>query len=177
LFGKRKDNRTKMKDSELRAIVLQKFYEERRRTVKIWVPNDVPAGIDAVDFFDVCSQLAQHGLIDWSPQMEMFKIKSGRGKITAGGVDVIERTATSPITITLEHHQAVSITGSNNIVGNHNSINVDEISTAISHSSFSEAEKAEAKSLLQKIGENKLLNTVLGSVAGAATKHALEAAK
>ena len=40
-----------------------------------------------------------------------------------------------------------------------------------------QAEKAEAKSLWQKVSENKLLNTVLGLAAGAATKHLLEAAK
>lgn len=162
-----------MKDSELRAKILKKFYEERRHSAKIWVAKDVPEGIVALDFFDVCGQLGEHGLIDWDPQMEMFKVKSGRGKITAGGIDVIEGTVKSPITITLDHRQTVSITGSNNIVGDHNSMSVEAISSAINRTSFSEAEKAEAKSLWQKVTENKLLNTVVGSLCGAAAKHVL----
>jgi phosphoribosylformylglycinamidine (FGAM) synthase PurS component len=52
-------------------------------------------------------------------------------------------------------------------------LNVEEISSAISHSNFSEAEKAEAKSLLQKVSENRLPNTIIGSAVGELTKAAL----
>jgi hypothetical protein len=166
-----------MKDSEIRAVALDCFYKERRHNAKIWTSKDVPVGIEPIDFFDVCGQLAQHGLIDWSPIVDMFKVKSGRGKITASGVDVVEGTARSPITITFDQSHIVNITGSNNIVGDNNSMHVDEIITAINRSNASEEDKSTAKSLLQKVSENKLLNTVLGAAVGAATKHALESAK
>jgi hypothetical protein len=68
----------------------------------------------------------------------------------------------------------VNITGSNNIVGDNNYLNLEEVNSEISQSSFSEAEKAEAKSLWQKVCDNKLLNTVVSSVFGTATKHVLE---
>ena len=126
----------------------------------------------------ISKQLGDYNLIEWNPTLgSQGEPVAGGGEITAFGVDVIEGTSKSPITITFDQRHTVSITGSNNIVGNHNAIHADEISIAISHSSFSEAEKAEAKSLWQKVSENKLLNTVLGSATGAATKHALEAAK
>lgn len=170
-----------MKDNELRAVVLQKYYDLRDRGYFQWceveVEDDFP-----IKSFDVlgriCDQLGEHDLIEWHPLQDgAGKTVGGHGKITAFGVDVIEGTAKSPISITVDRRQTVSITGSNNIVGNGNSLNVDSITAAISGSNFSATEKAEAKSLWKKVCENKLLATVLGGVAGAATKHALESAE
>ena len=174
-------NSVNMKDHELRAVVLQKYYDLRDRGFFQWCEVEIEDSFPITEFnvlARICEQLGEHGLIDWRPSNGANgETIGGRGKITAFGVDVIEETAKSPITVTFDHHQNVSITGSNNIVGNNNSINADEISMAIGKSAFSENEKAEAKSLWQKVSENKLLNTVLGSVAEAATKHTLEAAK
>jgi hypothetical protein len=169
-----------MKDNELRAVVLQKYYDLRDRDYFQWCEVELDDQFPIKTFDDlgrICNQLGEHNLIDWRPIEDgSGKTVGGVGKITAFGVDVIEGTAKSPITITFDYSQTVSITGTNNIVGNHNSIKVEEINAAISHSNFSEVEKAEAKSLWQKVCENKLLNTVIGSVFGAATKHALETA-
>jgi hypothetical protein len=171
-----------MKDHELRAVVLQRFYELRGQINRSWKPEDLgnEAEVAADDFYRTCDQLAEHGLIEWQPirgsRIGHLFTRGGLGQITAKGVDVIEGTTQSPISITLDHRQTVSISGSNNIVGDHNLMNVEEISLAISHSNFSETEKAEAKSLWQKVSENKILNTVIGSICGAATKHALESA-
>lgn len=170
---------TPMKDNELRAIVLQKYYDLRRLGTFQWaeIPkDDFPAVENFEELARISDQLAEHGLIEWKPlkQMGSRHAVGGLGKITAFGVDVIEGTANSPISITFDHRQTVSITGSNNIVGNNNSLNADEISVAINESGFSETEKAEAKSLWQKVCNNKLLNTVIGSVTSAATKRALE---
>ncbi|HZT22921.1 MAG TPA: hypothetical protein VFB55_08445 [Verrucomicrobiae bacterium] len=163
-----------MKDSEIRGLVLRAFYERRREGRRFWRPDDVP-GINPVDFYRIVGQLAQHDLLEWYPlENGSGNVIAGNGQINANGVDVIEGIAKSPITITFDQRQTVSITGSNNIVGDCNLMSVEEIRSAISHSNFSEAEKAEAKSLWQKVSENKLLNTVIGSVFGAATKHVLE---
>jgi hypothetical protein len=163
-----------MKDSELRAIALQRFYAERRRNSKIWNESDVPDGVNPIDFFDVCGQLAQHGLIDWEPIRDMFTVKSGQGKITASGVDVVEGNSKPSIAITFDQRGTVNINGSNNIVGDNNLLRLEKVNSEISQSNFSEGEKAEAKSLWQKVCDNKLLNTVVGSIFGAVTKHALE---
>jgi len=166
-----------MKDNELRAVVLQKYYELRRLGPFQW--NEVPIEdnfpIKALDELSrVCDQLAEHRLIEWKPTRLRGGVIGGFGKITAFGVDVVEGTATPPITITFDQRQTVSISGSNNIVGNHNSIDIDEMNMAINRSNFSAAEKMDAKSLWQKVSENELLNTVIGSVCGAAAKHTLE---
>ena len=167
-----------MKDNELRAIVLQKYYDLRDRGYFQWCEVELEETFPIKTFNilgRICDQLGEHGLIDWKPvQGGMGETIGGIGKITAFGFDVIEGTAQSPISITFDHRQTVSITGSNNIVGNHNLMNVEGISTAISRANFSEAEKAEAKSHWQKVSENKLLNTAIGSICGAATKHAQE---
>ena len=169
-----------MKDTELRAVVLQKYYDLRDKGYFQWgeVELDDQFPIKTFNVLGrICDQLGEHNLIEWHGiQDGNGQTVAGHGKITAFGVDVIEGTAQSPISITFDHRQTVSISGSNNIVGNHNSMNVEEIDLAISHSKFSEAEKAEAKSLWQKVCDNKLLNTVVGSLFGAAAKHALETA-
>jgi len=168
-----------MKDTELRAIILQKYYDLRERgsvqLIEIEEDKNFPIK-DRQEIGRICGQLAENKLIEWSPTKMRGFIVGGIGKITASGVDVIERTAEAPVSITFDHRQTVNISGSNNIVGDHNAQNISKMDFAISHSNFSEAEKAEAKSLWQKVCANKLLSTVIGSVFGAAAKHALESA-
>jgi hypothetical protein len=164
-----------MKDTELRGIVLKRFYEERRRTIKIWGEKDLPQGIAAVDFFDVCGQLAQQGLITWEPLKGGFKITGGVGKITAGGVDIVEGNTQPPanITFNFDNSHKVSMNDSPNAniqVGNHNSfssmINVEGINAAIDQSSFSSTEKAEAKNLLNEFLKHPLVTSIAGGIAG-----------
>jgi hypothetical protein len=94
----------------------------------------------------------------------------GIGEITARGVDVIEGTAHSPIAITLYDH-SVSVHESSHVqIGNSNTQNVTvhigKLIAAVDHSNASEAEKKEAKSLLQKLAENPLVQSVWGYVFG-----------
>ncbi len=166
-----------MKDTELRAVVLQKYYDLRDRDYFQWgeVELDEQFPIKTFDVLGrICDQLGEHNLIDWNPLRESGKTVGGSGRITALGVDVIEGTVQPPISITLDHRQTVNITGSNNIVGDHNAVSVEMVCSAIARSSFSETEKAEARAIWQRVSENKLLNTVIGAVLGAATKHAIE---
>jgi hypothetical protein len=155
-----------MTDAELRGEVLQKFYDERHLKGVVRVPFD-EGQEDLNRLSNICDQLGQHGLITW----QSFINGGGYGKITANGVDVIEGTAHSPITVTMHaHDHSISVNGSNNQVGSHNAqsanINVGKITAAIDHSSASDVEKGEAKSLLEKITSNPLLVATLGSFMG-----------
>lgn len=158
-----------MKDSDLRAIVLQSFYEERRHTAKIWGRKDIPSGIEPVDFFDICGQLAQQNYIDWKPIKDIHTITGGRGKITASGVDVVEGNTRPLIAITFAQSRNVNVSNSHNVqIGDRNSlsniINVEELNAAIARSDFSESDKAEAKSRLGKLLEHPLINSIVGGV-------------
>lgn len=172
-----------MKDNELRAIVLQKYYDLRRRGTFQWCEVELDDHFPIKEFSElgrICDQLAEHGLIHWQPTRSLGQPIGGFGNITAFGVDVIEGTAKSPIAITFDHSQTVTLHDSPNAkvqVGNNNSasdawVGADLI-RAIDHSGFSTSEKTEAKSIWTKVCENKLLNTVLGSVSKAATERLL----
>jgi hypothetical protein len=169
-----------MKDNELRAVVLRRFYECRAAGRHDWKLEDLNNEVKTTpgDFYRICDQLAEHKLIEWQPMRAQMRghifTNGGLGQITAKGVDVIEGTVQSPISISVDHSQTVTIHGSNNIIGNNNQLSLESVNSEISRSNFSEPEKVEAKSLWQKVCENKILNTVVGSVFSAATKHALE---
>jgi hypothetical protein len=170
-----------MTDGEMRGVVLQKLYEKRHEGGG-WVAvpfDDLLNQRERTILDHICDQLGQHGLIKWKP---LGSGHGGMAKITAAGVDVIEGTARPPITITLHDH-SVSVTGSNNQVGSHNSqttgshnsqtttIDVGKIITAIDNATASDAEKKEAKGLLEKITSNRLLVAILGSVLGSGAAH------
>jgi geranylgeranyl pyrophosphate synthase len=92
------------------------------------------------------------------------------GKISASGVDVVEGTATAPITITLHDH-SISVSQSSNVqIGDSNTqgmkVRIDKLIAAVDHSQASATEKAEAKSLLEKLASNPLVKAVLGAVLG-----------
>jgi hypothetical protein len=82
---------------------------------------------------------------------------------------VIEGNAKSPIAITIDRR--VTITGSSHIqVGDSNlqdiHTNADRIVMAINSSTVTEAEKEEARSLLQRVLENPLLSRLIGLLGG-----------
>jgi hypothetical protein len=174
-----------MKDNDLRGVVLKTFYEYRREGHRNWQVSDFLLNIDFSELDRICKQLKEHNYITWQREAERDLNEKGRliaigirgiGRITASGIDVIEGTVQPPISINFDHSQMVTIHGSNNIVGDNNYLSLENVNSEINQSHFSEPEKAEAKSIWRKVCENKLLNTVLGSVVGAATNHALESA-
>jgi hypothetical protein len=174
-----------MKDNELRGIVLQKYYEKRRDGIFQWFEcTDEESGASfsqvGEDLMRICDQLGEHGLIDWTPSQDgMGNTVAGFGKISAFGVDVVEGTAKSPITITFVNQgQHIHISNSSNVqIGDSNSQHVShrvgQFENAIDNSNYSAIEKMEAKSLLAKISENPLLNTIIGSAVGELTKAAI----
>lgn len=164
-----------MKDSELRGLVLQKFYEGRNDSHYVAVyPAESNNSATDQELFRICQQLEEFGLIEWLGPQTADGIKGQLGRITGPGSDVVEGTASAPISVTFDHSQNVTITGSNNIIGDNNYLSLERVNSEINQSNFPNLEKEEAKSLWQKVCENKLLNTVLGAAVSAATKHTLE---
>jgi hypothetical protein len=151
-----------MTDGELRGVVLRKFYDVRHQQDWIGPPVDPSADRDErIRIFNICEQLAQSGLIEWRPIKPLSGDPVGMGKINAFGVDVIEGNLRPPIAITL-HDRRISVTGSTNVqIGDANtqgvSIEISKLTAAVDHSTASEADKKEAKSLLEKISTNPLL--------------------
>src|ERR1700722_18794025 len=104
-----------MTDGEARGLVLERFYDARHKID--WLSLDALRTHLTMDFpqlANVCEQLGQHRLINFKPMRDQSGIVAGVGRITASGVDVVEKTARAPITITL-HDQSVSVTGSTHV--------------------------------------------------------------
>ena len=159
-----------MKDGELRGIVLEQFYGLRNEQLGWLNVLDLPELSLVEDnkrrLLNICEQLGEHALIQWK-SLNSHSAIGGMGKITAKGVDVVEGASIAPIAITLHDHR-ISISQSSNIqVGNSNTqdvnLQIDKIIAAIDHSEASDGEKAEAKSLLEKICSNPLLQTILSA--------------
>ena len=164
-----------MKDTELRGLLLQAFYE-RRQAQSIESPTadwiDGKASCDEI--YRICEQLGDHGLIKW----DRFIGGGGVGIITVIGVDVIEGGRSSPdIAVQLVQHitnnNKVS-NSSNVIVGNNNSQTVmnafEEILRAIESSSSDTASKAKSKSLLDQLAGSPVIAQIIGQ----ATKFGLD---
>jgi hypothetical protein len=159
-----------MTDSELRGLVLQKFYEKRRDGMSPMPVGEAGALFDPKVVFDICEQLKQQGLLEWkglrgSAPREI----AGMGKITARGVNIIEGTAPRPSSIMLV--QPISVHSSSNVqIGNSNiqgvHIDAEKLIAAINGSNAGEQEKAAAKSLLRQLIENPLVAKIIGGIAG-----------
>jgi hypothetical protein len=114
-----------VKDGELRGIVLEKFYEVRNQAPNLANPLTLPC-LDLLEpnhnrLFNICEQLSEHGLLQWESAKGLTTI-GGMGHISARGVDVVEGTARSPITIILRE-QRISISQSSNVqIGDSNAI-------------------------------------------------------
>ncbi len=167
---------TVMKDGEARGLILARFYDARHKID--WLSLEALRTHIVMDYAqigNVCEQLGQHGLIDFKPLRGPDGIVAGMGRITASGVDIIEGNARSPIAITF-HDQSVTVTGSTHVqIGNSNvskvSLDIGKLIAAVDHSSATDGEKAEAKSLIEKITSNPLIVAVLGSVLGSGAAH------
>ena|ERR1700677_1256481 len=171
----------KLKDTELRGVILKKYYDKRRQGLFSWETEDFAdldptIDIDERDLLCICDQLGENGLIDWHPipghggQCSI----GGVGKITAYGVDVIEGVEESSLQIKLvDSSQHYSITGSSNVqIGNHNhlenNVTIGQIAEAINKADVPEEQKKEARSILTKALEHPLVSALVGAAAQAA---------
>jgi hypothetical protein len=157
----------KMKDNEARGLILTRLYEIRNE-VDYANPKDLaglPLAEDVVG--NILKQLDEQGLINWKP------VRAGPGRnylaymahITAFGVDVVEGNSRPPISITID--SSVNVHGSQNVMvggqGNVQTVTMDieKMISVVDNSGTSVAEREEAKSLLKKIADNKLVQTIL----------------
>jgi hypothetical protein len=169
-----------MNDNQLRGLVLKKYYDLRRRGPFQWAEfaetvNEDPF-FEAVgdDLIRICDQLAEHGLINWKP----LRAGSGRsiggfGEISSQGVDVVEGHTKPPVSISFDH--SITVQSSSHVqIGNSNiqtgNIELEKLVAAVNNSTANEAEKAEAKSLLQKLFSNSAIATALKLAFSAFTK-------
>lgn len=169
------NNRTSMKDSELRAFVLQNFYEHRREDLHEPKSEDFSPAIPQSEIYAICDQLEEYGLITWKAAKGGGGITlRGYGKITAVGVDAIETEGgVSPVKLDFAVHNNYTFNSPSNVqVGDHNSQSVvqtfNSIVEKIDSSSATSTEKTEAKSRLKKFLEHPLVATVVGAGMAAA---------
>ena len=160
-----------MKDTEIRGILLQFYYENRRKPLTRPNPEDFGGTLTDDEILEVSDQLARHQLLDWKPLRAQNRIINGMGKISPFGIDGIEGTARADITIELAQNKNITITGSSNvIIGDNNSQHltqaVRDLVNAINSSGTNLQQKEEAKGLLQKFVEHPLVNTLVGAAAG-----------
>lgn len=157
-----------MKDTELRGILLQCYYEKRREPMFTPAIEDFHEKITLEDICAVSEQLGEHGLITWKDIKRVNGISFGFGKITAFGIDVVEGVTTPDIKVEFVQNKSINITGSSNvIVGDHNKQNIShhvtEIARAIDASQATPEQKADAKCLLKTLVEHPLITSIAGS--------------
>lgn len=161
-------NRTEdhMKDNELRGIILQKFYDVRHEQYDVslgniagWFPE-----IEQNVICNICEQLAESRLIRWR-SIRGNSGNLGRGKITSEGVDVIEGNKAPPISINyhVKDSQYVQIAAGN--IQNAD-VDIGKLIVAVDHSNASDSEKQKAKSILQSLLENPIIQAVWRNVFG-----------
>lgn len=91
-----------MKDNELRGVILERLYEYRHHEPRFhsWTNSDLAAlGVGENVLFGICDQLGEHGLIEWKPVRGLNGTYGGMARVTAHGVDVVERTGSSNLSI------------------------------------------------------------------------------
>ena len=160
-----------MKDTELRGILLQKYYDRRRGEMFCPEPSEVEGDMTQQDIASISEQLGEHGLLNWKSVRDIAGNHFGMGRITAHGVDVVEGSAQPNIRIEFVQHKTVNISGSTNVVvGDNNKQTIThhifELSRAIDNTNAPSAQKEEAKSLLRRFAEHPLVAAVAGGAVG-----------
>jgi hypothetical protein len=113
-------------------------------------------------------------LAQWNPARGLARsYLAFMTRITAFGVDVIEGVSKPPIEISID--SSINVHGSQNVQiggqGNVQSLTMDieKMNSFVDSSGASVVEKEEAKSLLRKLSENKLVQMAIGALIKAKT--------
>jgi hypothetical protein len=160
-----------MKDTQLRGVILAKYYERRRGRLFTPKPEDFDPPIAIEDILAISDQLGQYRLIEWKPLKSFGDISAGLGKISAFGIDVVEGEATPDIKVEFVENKTINISGSSNVVvGDHNQMcvtqHIAELARVIENSDGTPEQKAEAKGLLRRLVEHPLIASVAGGAVG-----------
>jgi hypothetical protein len=157
-----------IKDADRRKVILQRIYDERHEHSWTAFPlPEITSQDEQIIAANICRQLDQAGLIEWKTPAPGQPL--GMARIRDLGVKVIEGKINSPIAITIDRR--VTIAGSSHVqIGDGNvqdiRMNAEKIVVAINSSTATEAEKEEAKSLLQRVLDNPLLSRFIGWLGG-----------
>jgi hypothetical protein len=153
-----------MIDAELCGIVLRDFYSLRNTIAPVRVSDILIllSGNDESRIAGICRELDRYDLIDWQEQGSVF---NGFGSIKVDGVYVIEGAALAPIHMILPPNDGADpfAFASAGAVPMTPSREVNLLLVEIDRSDASPLEKLEAKSLLIRVAENPLLQTLLAS--------------
>jgi hypothetical protein len=161
-----------MKDSELRGLVLQAFYDHRRSGyvglgTQGVVPLQIP-GMDANEIVRISRQLSEHGLIQWKgPGASRGDVAVGVGRIT---IHIDQSQHVQNIHIEGQHG-GVQVAGAYSNQQQSVRQDIEKLISAIDGANVSEAEKKEAKGLLAKFLQSSAVGAILGPVVGALLKH------
>ena len=159
--------------------VLRFFYDRRNDGVKKLGEHSAPEGMSPAVFFRICGNLGEDGFIKWTPIRDGMYIKWGTGEITSQGIKAHENRVNLMASTNTQH---VVVNNSNSPGANFHFGNgnihqevawLNFVSQEIDKTNASPEEKKEAKSLLGKISENKLVNTIFGSAIGELIKATL----
>ncbi len=160
-----------MKDTQLRGLVLQRYYENRRGGMYLPQPSDFEVPITEDDILAISDQLGQHGLIEWKSLKSYGAVNDGIGKISAFGIDVVEGEATSDIKVEFVQNNTVNVSGSTNvIVGDNNrqrvTQSVEELVQLIDNANATQEQKQEAMGLLRRFLVHPLVVAIAGGAVG-----------
>lgn len=153
-----------MKDTELRAIVLNWYYEKRRDVMVMPDAHAFNPPLLGRDLYAICGQLGENGLLNWKQVL-------GIGKITAAGIDAVEsQGASSALPMSFQAGPQFTFNGQANVqVGNQNTQSIvqtfETMIERIDSSAATPEDKAEAKSRLASFLSHPLVISVAGGVA------------
>ena len=145
-----------MRDNELRGIVLEALYDQRRTDLVSFDQEfgQLPVPDGATE--SILRQLEKKGLIN-----RPFKplVGLGNGRITVYGIEVVEGKTSPPLSI-LFHQHNITIEGSSDVqIGTGNIQNVSDIKKLNSATDHSQASQDAPKSLFEWI--SKLVMDIL----------------
>ena len=130
---------------------------------------DIPDGLGILNIApsvlgNCAVQLEEQGLIKFR-QLMGKGYRFGRASITAFGVDVVEGNVSPPIAVSID--SSISVSGSQRVqIGGHGNtqnvtLDMEKMVTLVDSANATVAEKEEAKSLLKKVFDNKLVQGAL----------------
>lgn len=160
-----------MKDTQLRGIILGRYYDRRREGWFLPKPEELGVEVTSQDILAVCDQLGEHNLLEWKVRKDHGVIHAGMGKITAFGIDVVEGEAVADIKVEFVQNKTINISGSNNVVvGDNNSQSISNhvsgLLSIIDSANATSDQKDEAKGALRKFLEHPLVAAVAGGAIG-----------
>jgi hypothetical protein len=159
-----------MKDSVVRGRVLELLYERRSENyIPFGAAHEAvapPHGINRRDWLRAVAQLAEYGLLDWTPIEDKsgMGLLSGFARINQAGLNVLKGSE-SQIDISFERSHDAS-TGRKTTPTTSTQRGIarafEKIITALDQSNAPEVEKRRTKGLLRKILESNIAASLCG---------------